>query len=197
MRKTFSTLALAAVAVVLSTSSAHAAETIIEWHETPVVGCEQISIDPPATFTVTFHVDIDDEHVDVLASWGSHADPYIDTPAALNEPGPHHVHVYATATVSNIPGSTAVSNTADIDITCVELPTSTTTPSSSTPTTWRGSATSVSSVPAAQVLAAAQSDDELPFTGTPAENTAIVGAVVLAAGTAFVGGSKIRKRGRA
>jgi hypothetical protein len=58
-------------------------------------------------------------------------------------------------------------------------------------------ATSVSSVPAAQVLAAAQSDDELPFTGTPAENTAIVGAVVLAAGTAFVGGSKIRKRGRA
>jgi hypothetical protein len=164
-------------AVVALAPAAEAASTTVPWHETPVVTCDNIWIDPPATFTVTFHGDIDGTPFDTLASWGTHADPYIAAPAALEAPGPHHVHVHATATVSNIPGAVATSNAADVDITCVEMPTTTTTSVGVSSTTSTTVATPVTGgeKPIVQVggagpmrlekAAVAGAQDELPRTG--------------------------------
>jgi hypothetical protein len=187
------------------------------WSEGPAITCSTINIDPPATFTVTYHTSIDGGTVvDTPATWGDHADPYIDTPVGVLVPGPHTVTSYATATVSNLPGATAVSGTSTVTLTCVAPATTTTEPATTTTerqqclipegctstttvqaagsTTVPSSSTSIA-IGTPTSVAAAPAAQQLPFTGSSSFPLGAVGGVFVAGGAAAL--AFARRRGGA
>jgi LPXTG-motif cell wall-anchored protein len=139
--------------------------------QTPIVSCQEMSIDPPAVpevWPVTFHGTINDKPfsrtVDFFAQAGSNAT--VDTSDLMTAAGPLHVVV----TVDSPQWGT--SPTEETTITCHNRPTATTTPASvvnAAPTTVlavQGTSAAATSAPPTSVVNVLAESAALPRTGS-------------------------------